>query len=115
MSNNSCDALICIAVLHHLASYENRLKALSEMKRLIKSGGKILLSLWSIKQPAKTRRNFSNYGNNIVLWNKCGKIYERYYYIFKLEELRHLIKSSGLIIANYDYSCGNEIFVLTKL
>jgi len=115
LDNSSADAIICIAVFHHLSSMENRIKALLEMKRLVKPGGKILLSTWSINQPQKTRRTFNNYGNNIVLWNSFGKIYERYYYIFKLDEITELIKRAGLIILNYEYSCGNEIFSLMKI
>ena len=115
LNNNSADAIICIAVFHHLSSVENRVQSLLEMKRLIKPGGKILISTWSINQPQKTRRTFNNYGNNIVLWNSYGKVYERYYYIFKLDEIKELIKKVGLIIINYEYSCGNEIFSLMKI
>jgi tRNA (uracil-5-)-methyltransferase TRM9 len=115
LNANSADAIICIAVLHHLSTKDNRLLALLEMKRLIKSGGKILLSVWSINQPKKTRRSFKHYGDNIVLWNQYGKIYERYYYIFKLDELKTLIKIAGLMIINYKYDCGNEIFTLMKI
>tara|TARA_B100000989_G_scaffold257251_2_gene206723 strand:- start:269 stop:889 length:621 start_codon:yes stop_codon:yes gene_type:complete len=115
LSGNSADAIICIAVFHHLSCYENRLNSLIEMKRLVKNGGKILLSVWSIIQPKKTRRTFNNYGNNIVLWDDKGKIYERFYYIFKLDEIRELIKKSGLIIIDYQYNCGNEIFTLMKI
>ena len=115
LKNNSADAIISIAVFHHLSSKENRIKALTEMKRLIKPNGKILLSVWSINQPQKTRKSFNNYGNNIVLWNSYGQIYERYYYIFKLEEIKNLFKIVGLAITNYEYSCGNEIFTLIKL
>ena len=110
----SADALICIAVFHHLESKEHRIKALLEMKRVIKNNGKILLSGGSINQPPKTRRSFNNYGNNIVLWNKYGKIYERFYYIYKLDELKILFNLCGLTITNYEYSCGNEIFTLVK-
>ena len=115
LNNNSADAIICIAVFHHLSSIENRIQSLLEMKRLVKPGGKILISTWSINQPQKTRRTFNNYGNNIVLWNSYGKVYERYYYIFKLDEIKELIKRVGLIIINYEYSCGNEIFSLMKI
>ena len=115
LNNNSADGIICIAVLHHLSTQESRFTALLEMKRLVKSGGKILLSVWSINQPQKTRRKFNNYGNNIVLWNSYGKIYERYYYIFKLDEIKNLIKKVGLVIIEYEYNCGNEIFTLMKL
>lgn len=114
LPSNSADAIICIAVIHHLVSEENRLRALLEIKRVIKSGGKILLSVWSINQPKKTRRNFKSYGNNIVLWNNYGESYERYYYIFKIDELKSLIKKAGLHILNHNYDCGNEIFVLLK-
>ena len=115
LNNNSADAIICVAVFHHLSSMENRIQSLLEMKRLVKPGGKILISTWSINQPQKTRRTFNNYGNNIVLWNSYGKVYERYYYIFKLDEIKELIKKVGLIIINYEYSCGNEVFSLMKI
>ena len=116
LQNNSADAIICIAVLHHLSYEQYRIDALLEMKRLVKQNGKILLSVWSINQPSKTRRHFKNYGNNIVLWNNNqGKIYERYYYIFKLDEIKQLFKKVGLHIINYEYNCGNEIFTLLKV
>tara|TARA_B110001452_G_C15240811_1_gene429574 strand:+ start:5369 stop:5986 length:618 start_codon:yes stop_codon:yes gene_type:complete len=115
LKTDTADAIICIAVFHHLSTVENRILALKEMRRLVKSGGKILLSVWSINQPKKTRRKFNNYGNNIVLWNNYGKVYERYYYIFKLDELYKLFKIVGLVVINYKYDCGNEIFILMKI
>ena len=36
LPDNSADAIICIAVIHHLSTNELRLKALLEIKRLIK-------------------------------------------------------------------------------
>ena len=114
LKSNSADAIICIAVFHHLENKENRVKSLLEMKRLIKTGGKIMLSVWSISQPQKTRRSFNNYGNNIVLYNKFGTIYERFYYIFKIDEMHQLFTLCGLTIADYKYVCGNEIFTLVK-
>ena len=115
LKNNSVDAILCIAVLHHLSNTEHRLAALLEMKRIIKNNGKILLSVWSKNQPTKTRRTFNSYGNNIVLWNNHGKIYERYYYIFKIDELKTLFTSAGLMVKDHKYSCGNEIFTLIKI
>ena len=114
LKSNSADAILCIAVFHHLENKENRVNALLEMKRLIKIGGKIMLSTWSINQPQKTRRTFNNYGNNIVLYNKFGQLYERFYYIFKIDEMHKLFTLCGLTIIDYKYDCGNEIFTLTK-
>ena len=114
LKNNSADAIICIAMFHQLSNNENRINTLLEMKRLIKPGGKILLSVWSINQPPKTKRIFKRYGNNIVDWNNYGTIYERYYYIFKIDEIKKLFKTANLLLLEHFYDCGNEIFVLTK-
>lgn len=114
LESEKVDAIICIAVFHHLSTIEHRIAALKEMKRLVKPGGKILLSVWSINQPQKTRKKFNNYGNNIVLWNSYGKIFERYYYIFKVDEIKYLFKLVGLTLLSYKYNCGNEIFILMR-
>jgi tRNA (uracil-5-)-methyltransferase TRM9 len=114
LDSNSADGILSIASFHHLASVERRISALTEMKRLLKPGGKILLSVWSIKQPEKTRRKFENYGDVIVPWNQFGKIYERYYYIFKIDEITDLFHQVGLKITSHEWNCGNEVFILTK-
>ena len=115
LEDDTADAIVCIAMFHQLSNYENRLKALQELKRLIKPGCKILLSVWSINQPAKTRRTFDKYGDNIVLWNNYGSIYERYYYIFQIDEIKDLFKKAGLLLIGHEYDCGNEIFILSKV
>lgn len=109
--DNSADALICIATFHHLSTYENRIKALQELKRIVKINGKILLSVWAKEQPKKTRITFDKYGDNIVFWKKK---YPRYYYIFQLDELKLLINEVGLNIDNEFYECGNNVFILSK-
>jgi len=114
LEDNTADAIICIAMFHQLSSYENRIQTLLEIKRLIKSDCKILLSVWSINQPTKTKRTFDKYGDNIVLWNNYGTIYERYYYIFQISKIKELFEKTGLKILEHNYDCGNEIFILTK-
>ena len=111
LPDDSADAIICIAAFHHLSSIENRIKALNEMRRLIKPNKKILLSVWSINQPKKTRVTFNKYGNSIVKWNN---MYERYYYIFNNNEIKQLFKIANLKLLLHNYDCGNEIFILTK-
>jgi tRNA (uracil-5-)-methyltransferase TRM9 len=113
VKDNSADAILCIASFHHLSNEKRRIEALNEMKRVLQNNGEILLSVWSINQPKKTRRNFE-YGDNIVTWNKYGKIYKRYYYIFKKCELETLFQKCGLKIKFYKWDCGNEVYVLCK-
>lgn len=110
--DNSFDAIISIASFHHLDNKERRVKALKEMRRVLKKDGLILMSVWSINQPTKSKRVFKNYGDTIVPWNKFGKIYERYYYIFKLDELKELFSLTNFKIKEMSWCYGNEILII---
>ena len=44
------DAAISIAVLHHLSTVARRVKALSELVRIVRRGGRILVYAWSMEQ-----------------------------------------------------------------
>lgn len=114
VQNESADAILSIASFHHLYTLERRIDALKEMYRVLKYKGKVLLSVWSIDQPKKTRRTF-HYGDNLVSWNKYGEIYNRYYYIFQKEELEKLFELCKFTIIDYKWDCGNEIYTLQKL
>jgi tRNA (uracil-5-)-methyltransferase TRM9 len=116
--DNTFDAILSIASFHHLNSVSEREECLKEMKRVLQPSGKVLLSVWSINQPSKTKRKFEYYGNNIVNWNTNRKnhngnfiIIPRYYYIFQLNEITELLKKY-FIIDKYYWDCGNEIFEL---
>lgn len=111
LESSSGDAVICIAAFHHLVIQERRIQALQEMKRILKPHSKILISVWSIIQPKKTRRTFA-YGDNLVPWNKDGVIYQRYYYIFTITELEELFTNAGLKIVDHNWDCGNEVYIL---
>lgn len=109
------DGIISIASFHHLCNLERRKLSLLEMKRMLKNNGKILLSIWSIDQSHNRKLNF-NYGDNYIPWkNKDGSIKEnRYYYIFKLEEIKLLIQEF-FIIEKYFWNHGNDIFILKNI
>lgn len=110
LKSNSIDHIICIASFHHLSNNENRLKSLHEMKRILKNkNSTILLSVWSINQPKKTRVTFNHYGDTMVPWKNK---HDRYYYIFKIDEVKELFIKAGLELIEHKYDCGNEIFIL---
>uniref|UniRef100_A0A183IMZ9 Methyltransf_11 domain-containing protein n=1 Tax=Soboliphyme baturini TaxID=241478 RepID=A0A183IMZ9_9BILA len=44
------DAIICIAVIHHFADEERRFRALCELVRVVKPGGKVLVYVWAFEQ-----------------------------------------------------------------
>lgn len=114
LNAETADAIICIASFHHLSQIEDRIKSLQEMRRLVKTGGKILISVWAKEQPTKTRRTFEKHGHNIVEWNKFGEKYERYYYIFERKEIEKLFRAVNLSILSYKFECGNMVYCLMK-
>jgi ubiquinone/menaquinone biosynthesis C-methylase UbiE len=114
--DNMFDNIIMIASFHHLSTIERRLKCLEEINRILKKNGTILLSVWSINQSHNRRlNNVFHYGDNFVPW-KDGKNNvkgNRYYYIFKMDELYELF-SIHFLIVKYFLDHGNEVFVLQK-
>ena len=59
LKSNSCDAAICIAVMHHLSSRIRRIRCLRELARIVKVGGCINVQAWALKQESDSRRKFS--------------------------------------------------------
>jgi SAM-dependent methyltransferase len=115
LENESGIGIICIAAFHHLINVKDRLNALTEFKRVTKLGAKIMISVWSIDQGHATKGNRKlhfHYGHNIVPWNNNGKIYNRYYYIFKNDEIKSLFLQAGLKLIKHFWNHGNEIFIL---
>ena len=57
--DNCCGGLICIAVLHHLATPDRRLDAVTEMSRVLRPGGRGLVYVWAKEQ--RRESNMSSY------------------------------------------------------
>ena len=50
MQDACVDAVISIAVLHHISSKERRMQLLTEMARIMKPGAKGLVTVWASQQ-----------------------------------------------------------------
>ncbi len=99
----SFDYTICIAVIHHLSTVEKRVKAIKELQRVTKKGGKILILVWAFEQEDNSKRHFKRQ-DNFVDWkdkqqNLLGK---RYYYVFKKNELESLVDKKKIEKSFYE-------------
>ncbi len=115
-NNTIFDGIISIASFHHLSTNERRNQCLVELKRILKTNGRILLSIWSINQSHnKKLNNKFTYGDNIVPFkdNKGNIKGNRYYYIFKLDEIKELL-SQYFTIISHEWIHGNEVFILSN-
>jgi ubiquinone/menaquinone biosynthesis C-methylase UbiE len=92
--DNAFDAIICIAVLHHLTNDESRLTALTSLLRVLKPGGKLFLTVWATEARKPKWRSCDESSNDyMVPWNHInGTIYERFYHLFCQEEIVNLIQ-----------------------
>ncbi len=113
-SDNSFDYTLSIAVIHHLSTEEKRKRAISELIRVTKPNGKILVLVWALEQPETSRRKFTQQ-SNIVDWkDKKGNILgKRYYYVFKENELESLVDDKTKIIKKFN-EVGNWGVVIQK-
>ena len=133
------DALICIAVIHHLASPERRQRAVDEIHRVLKKGGKALIFVW-----AQERKNCPEHdqGDTLVSWHfekrvvsedvlkkvdaldqpkyevtkEDGdyKVVHRYYHLFHENELETLIENTNSTIIDKDWTVGNWYSIFQK-
>ncbi|KAG8001879.1 putative tRNA methyltransferase 9-like protein [Nibea albiflora] len=63
---DSCfDAVLSIAVIHHLSTKERRIRAIKEMARTLRVGGRIMIYVWAMEQK---RRKFEKQ-DIFVPWN----------------------------------------------
>ena len=95
---NKFDYVVSAAVLHHLDSGKKRMKALEEMKRVLKNKGKLFLTVWN--KPKKedslhADNNFKISKDSYIHWTRKGVKYQRYYHFFLEEELKELLQKVG--------------------
>ena len=103
------DIVFSIAAFHHLPSKKMRLKAMEEVKRVLKPGGYFIVSVWNLRQ-LKYRKcwwesfwrwlvTFGDYQFNdlFIPWGKEKKV-KRYYHSFSPHELKQLWRKSGFLI-----------------
>ena len=86
------DGVICVAVFHHLSSHERRIAFLEEMIRVIKPGGKILITVWAMGQTHKRVRhwNVQENGDALIPWRNKDRSIQclRYYHLFDEASIR---------------------------
>lgn len=108
IETGSVDTALAIASLHHIPSRELRIKAVKEANRILKNNGLYILTAWNLFQPKYKKHiwlarlkwffSFGKYDsrNTFIPWGKTG--IKRYYYAFKLNELKKLLEDNGFEI-----------------
>jgi len=101
LKDNSLDAALYIASLHNIKGRKDRLRSLKEVKRILKSDGRVLISVWSRWQD-KYRKHFlkklfsskEEFGDIEIYWRQHNLNIPRFYHLYsKREFARDLIQA----------------------
>ncbi len=119
--DESFDAVISIAVFHHLFTEERRRKALTEMNRVLKTDGKGFLMCWAYEQEyngtKSTSRRIVGKGEQFIPWsdNKQKNLLgERFYYFYDKDDFEDYTDSIPVSYKSIFWEEGNWIFSYTK-
>jgi ubiquinone/menaquinone biosynthesis C-methylase UbiE len=120
INDNTFDAVISIAVIHHLLDYTDRINAIKEFIRVCKKGGSILFTVWKLEDnkvyqngkyldtnnddPSNDTNNLDEH-NKIILWTdtKTKKTYDRFYHFFTYDEIIKLIEQTNNELKHIKY------------
>lgn len=104
LKDNSVDAVMCVATLHNIAARFRRVKSLNEINRILKPGGKAIISVWSRWQD-KYRQHFlkkcltrfdkTEFGDIYISWKQHGLNIPRYYHLYSKRELKQDLNKAG--------------------
>ncbi len=97
--NETFDAVISIAVLHHLSTIERRIQALREMARVLKPEGTCFITI--LKSSKSCNKTF-----------KLGDR-KRYYHLFEEGEFDEIVAQTSLKISSVSSNRLNWYYLLT--
>jgi alkylated DNA repair protein alkB family protein 8 len=106
--SNVLDFVISIAVVHHFATHERRKYAISELLRVVKVGGSVLIYVWAFEQDNRKfdaqdvfvtwnnqkkfeKNDCSHLVDKSVNLEKNTVVYKRFYHLFRQFELEDII------------------------
>ena len=103
------DLAVYIATLHHLPSAADRRASLDELARVLRSGGRALVSVWSTAHDRfDAPENAESGFDTTVDWTlPGGESVPRYYHIYAPAEFERDIAASELRLRSMAVSSGN--------
>lgn len=119
------NAIYSIAVFHHLPSVEHRRKIAAELHRILRPGGRVIITAWNLYQKKYLKNLFSNWlsrlkGESNLDWNDCsitftnnqGQVFSRYHHAFTRRELKRLFTEAGFEIEKCELSDGRNLVLV---
>lgn len=114
-ANTSFDIAIALAVLHHIPSFDLRVKILRDVYALLKPGARCILTNWAFDRNERQRKRLVAWteigvdaralepGDALLAWKRGGIGY-RYCHLITKEEMAQLAVASGFQIVKQYYA-----------
>jgi tRNA (uracil-5-)-methyltransferase TRM9 len=85
------DRAIAVATFHHIEGEEARIRALIELRRVLRPGSEAFITVWNKWQP----RFWLSKKDVQIPWKTKDKTLYRYYHLFSYGELEKAVKKAG--------------------
>ena len=109
-ADGSFDWAIAVATYHHIEGAGQRLEAFRELRRVLKPGSEIFITVWNRWQP----RFWLKGKDTHIAWRTREETFYRYYYLFTYNEVVKMLTQAGFnILESYperSYRCPVKIF-----
>ncbi len=131
VKDDSMDAVLYIATLHHLTSPDARLSSMNEIWRVLKPGGMCLVSAWAREQDKfKDELDEGQHdigedweeGDMLLPWTlksdedvKNGRKFMRYYHLYSESEFDDMLEATAFKVLDRYIACDNHYAILQKL
>ncbi len=106
IKNESFDIITSIAVFHHMPTNRDRVNFIKEIKRILKPGGKAMLTSFGANPSLKQKRGFSGY-------LKFGDV-KRFCYFYTESEIKNYLSEAGFESYKVEGHTKNEIEIITN-
>ncbi len=114
LGGGTFDAVLAIAVVHHIDTEAGRLAALGELGRVLKPGGNALVGVWAREQERLAGACDEN-GDACVDWKTPdGAVRKRFYHLYDEAGFRGALKAAGLREVRYFFRCDNHYAVVGR-
>lgn len=118
--DNHFDAVMCIAVLHHIYDATIRFDVVKELMRVLKVSGKIIIQVWAKEQKLTERfMSINNDNDFFVTWKNNDVVIKRFYHLFselEIDELVSLVcKDKTVTLIKKEYELDNWTITFLKL
>lgn len=106
--DNYFDAVICIAVLHHIKFKNERDKAMTEINRVVKTNGAIMITLWSTDAIKDSWYHICGndyyvpWNGNLTIGEVDRDIHLRFYHMYSHNEVVLMKQLHNFNLLNYE-------------